>query len=310
MQYNKIVFIGREASHRISEDGGGPSDDPTPSDGALYYVCESIQVSSCHSSPIFDTMKNLLQFIYDYVVVPRAKIEQQKFLDCCLGASHLSPSHHALDRQIEQTLMTQIECIASVALQHLYFQDNCFHGISLQEQKDNRSHSDQQSVAYLQTLKKNSGVKFNFRNFYHNNNEFKIDDFDFQLLFKKIPNFDVILQLIRSLLLEKKIIMIENDTSDMAIIMQTLITLIQPFRWHYTMITDLPANMIEALEAPQPFLIGIQKKLWDQKCKVQMMDNIVEENFVIFDLDLGETRGLTDIYDPLSDQLQNVQFPK
>ena len=41
-----------------------------------------------------------------------------------------------------------------------------------------------------------------------------------------------------------------------------------------------------------------------------MMDNIVEENFVIFDLDLGETRGLTDIYDPLSDQLQNVQFPK
>ena len=127
----------------------------------------------------------------------------------------------------------QIECIASVALQHLYFQDNCFHGISLQEQKDNRTHSDQQSAAYPQTIKKNAGVKFNFRNYYHNNNEFKIDDYNFQLLFKKIPNFDVILQLIRSLLLEKKIIMIEKDTSDMAIIMQTLITLIQPFRWHY-----------------------------------------------------------------------------
>lgn len=29
-----------------------------------------------------------------------------------------------------------------------------------------------------------------------------------------------------------------------------------------------------------------------------MMDNIKEENYVIFDIDQGETRGLTDIYDP------------
>ena len=28
-----------------------------------------------------------------------------------------------------------------------------------------------------------------------------------------------------------------------------------------------------------------------------MMDNIFEENYIIFDLDLNKTRGLNDIYD-------------
>ena len=57
--------------------------------------------------------------------------------------------------------------------------------------------------------------------------------------------------------MEKKVIMIKEDISDVAIIMQTLITLMAPFKWNYSLITDLPLDMIEALESPLPFLIGI-----------------------------------------------------
>jgi len=64
------------------------------------------------------------------------------------------------------------------------------------------------------------------------------------------------------------------------------------------MIPNLPKTLVEALESPQPFLMGIQKTLWEEKCKIQMMDNIKEENYVIFDLDLQEHRGLIDYYDP------------
>ena len=39
------------------------------------------------------------------------------------------------------------------------------------------------------------------------------------MLFEKIPNIDKILQLIRALLLEKKIIMIKEDICDLAILM-------------------------------------------------------------------------------------------
>jgi hypothetical protein len=105
------------------------------------------------------------------------------------------------------------------------------------------------------------------------------------------------LQLIRALLLEKKVIIIKEDVSDMASIMLTLISLLAPFKWNYTLITNMPEDLIEALESPLPFFIGIQKSIWENKCKVDMMDNVGAENFVIFYFDQQVTRGLTDIYD-------------
>ena len=51
-------------------------------------------------------------------------------------------------------------------------------------------------------------------------------------------------------MLEKKVILIKEDISDVGILMQTLITLLSPFKWNYSVITNLPVNMIEALESP------------------------------------------------------------
>ena len=51
-------------------------------------------------------------------------------------------------------------------------------------------------------------------------------------------------------MLEKKIILIKRDTSDIAVLMSTLIALLAPFKWNYSVITNLPANMVEALESP------------------------------------------------------------
>ena len=149
---------------------------------------------------------------------------------------------------------------------------------------------------------------FNFRNVYQNKYEFKIENYNFGELFTKIGDVNKVLQLIRALLLEKKVILITQDIKKVAILMQTLITLLAPFKWNYPLITDLPLSMIEALESPQPFLIAIQKKLWDSHCKVQMMDNIQAENFVIYDVDENRSRGLTDIYDPQATVLANIQL--
>lgn len=41
-----------------------------------------------------------------------------------------------------------------------------------------------------------------------------------------------------------------------------------------------------------------------------MMDNKVEEKYLIFDVDQGEIKYLTDYYNPESDALANVHFPK
>ena len=52
-----------------------------------------------------------------------------------------------------------------------------------------------------------------------NNCELKIEDFHFEYLFTQVNNIDKILQLVRALLLEKKVIIIKEDISDVAIIM-------------------------------------------------------------------------------------------
>ena len=69
-------------------------------------------------------------------------------------------------------------------------------------------------------------------------------------MFSKICNFDLIINLVKSMLLEKKIILIKSDISDVAVIIQNLITLIQPFKWNFCLINNLPSDMIEALESP------------------------------------------------------------
>lgn len=143
-----------------------------------------------------------------------------------------------------------------------------------------------------------------------NSCEFKIDDFNFRELFTKINDIDKVLQLLSALLLEKKVILIKKDISDVPVLIQTLISLLAPFKWNYPLITDLPISLIEALESPMPFLIAIQKSVWDNECQVQMMDNVQQENFVIFDIDENKSRGLTDIYDPQASALANIQLQK
>jgi hypothetical protein len=78
-------------------------------------------------------------------------------------------------------------------------------------------------------------------------------------LFKKIQSIDQVLGLIRAMVLEKKIIIIKEDISDVAIIIQTLITMMLPFKWSFNVITNLPLDMIDALESIHPFIIGIKK---------------------------------------------------
>lgn len=149
----------------------------------IFQVIESMQISSLHSAPIIEVMCNFLDFIYATAILPR---------NLKLIAKHFNPSSQdTAESEDLETLILQRgpEFISTVAFQHLHFQEKILHNISLQFPKQK--------------------LEFNFRNVYQNNCEFKIENFNFELLFKKINNIDKILQLLRALLLEKKVIMIK-----------------------------------------------------------------------------------------------------
>jgi len=69
--------------------------------------------------------------------------------------------------------------------------------------------------------------------------------------------------LFTALLLERKIVLIKNNVGDIAVLMQSLITLLKPFEWNFITITYLTSDLAEYLDAPLPYLIGVSTQTWE-----------------------------------------------
>lgn len=80
--------------------------------------------------------------------------------------------------------------------------------------------------------------------------------------------------------------MIKEKIGDIALIMQSLISLLNPFTWHFTIITYLTEELVEFLEAPVPYLIGVSKKTWEEIGQIKEYPS----DIVIFDLESQERK--------------------
>lgn len=78
----------------------------------------------------------------------------------------------------------------------------------------------------------------------------------------------MLMQIFVSLLHERKIIIIQGSGSDEdsnrngAIIIETFISLLYPLQWNFTNISCLIPSMIDYLEAPFPYIVGVSRELW------------------------------------------------
>ena len=108
-----------------------------------------------------------------------------------------------------------------------------------------------------------------------------------------------LVQLVTALLLERKIVLIKDDIGDIALIMQGLITLLNPFQWCFTIITYLNRELVDMLDAPFPFLIGVSTRTWEDICTIKEYS----DEIYIFDLESQERR-----YIPKSD-IPELPYP-
>eukprot|EP00122_Pirum_gemmata_P008463 Pgem_evm1s7801 len=65
-------------------------------------------------------------------------------------------------------------------------------------------------------------------------------------------------------LLDMRIVVISSNTEILTNTTESLIYLMFPFTWCHPYIPILPKAMIDFLEAPTPFLMGVQKDLFSQ----------------------------------------------
>ena len=114
---------------------------------------------------------------------------------------------------------------------------------------------------------------------------FSLENYRFEILLQTLKP-EKIIQLFTALLLERKVVLIKKDIGDIALIMHSLISLLNPFTWNFIIITYLTAELVDMLDAPVPFLIGVSSDTWDQICTIKEFP----EDIIIFDLETQERK--------------------
>jgi len=74
----------------------------------------------------------------------------------------------------------------------------------------------------------------------------------------------MLVQMFVSLIHERKIIIVHNDTGKNAILIETIISLMYPLQWNFCNISQMVPSMIDYLDAPFPYIVGIPRDLWKQ----------------------------------------------
>ena len=97
----------------------------------------------------------------------------------------------------------------------------------------------------------------------------------------KCLDVDSIIEVYSCLMLERKVLVLSRHKALLTQVIYCFISFMFPFQWKHPLIPILPIGMIDALDAPFPFFIGIEPTHL-----LEEMD--IENDVVMVDLDNGK----------------------
>ncbi|XP_020213836.1 uncharacterized protein LOC109798048 [Cajanus cajan] len=83
----------------------------------------------------------------------------------------------------------------------------------------------------------------------------------------RVLSLDSVLTLITGVLLEKQVVIVCPNLGVLSSTVLSLIPMIRPFQWQSLLLPVLPGRMIDFLDAPVPYIVGIQHKPDDMNMK-------------------------------------------
>ena len=241
------------------------------SDG-VYMVPKSLCVIS--KRPIFSLQKQLLTLLFQKVVLPSNSVSLQTLQQ----ASVMHPRQNlvALSQQSsierakesgEQFARQRLEFYLSVFFNHLYHNESIDSNIEIEGKRPSKSLSVETYFRYRNT--RSYG--------------FILENYSFELLLQSLKP-DKIIFLLTALLLERKILLIKEKFGDIAVIMESLVELLCPLKWNFVFITYLTPKLVECLDAPFPYMIGVSRKVWEDHCVMREFP----DDIIVFDIDNQE----------------------
>ncbi|KAL0435535.1 UNVERIFIED_CONTAM: DENN domain-containing protein 5B [Sesamum radiatum] len=118
------------------------------------------------------------------------------------------------------------------------------------------------------------------------------EDDDFFYNHDKDPSDDIgvewsrVLALVTGILLEKQVVVLCPNLGVLSAVVLSLIPIIRPFEWQSLFLPILPGKMLDFLDAPVPYIVGVQHKLADLQMNTS---NLVQVNVI---KDKVKTRNL------------------
>lgn len=97
-----------------------------------------------------------------------------------------------------------------------------------------------------------------------------------------IPNIVVLFEF---MLTESRIILLSSYTSMLHLVSKALTELVYPFQWHGVFIPVLPSRLLQAIEAPCPYIVGIERRYENIE--------LPSDDFVLVDLDRDTIESTT-----------------
>ena len=142
-----------------------------------------------------------------------------------------------------------------------------------------------------------------FRNTNATENLFVVENFSYKLLLTRIKPHRI-LELINAILLERPIFIIDNNMSEMALILKSILSLIKPLWWVNPLVPMIPENLAEIVGSPFGALIGIHSDIWTEWW--EEADDIISDDAYILFLDEDDTKWENDLIQiPFYDELLN-----
>lgn len=83
----------------------------------------------------------------------------------------------------------------------------------------------------------------------------------------RVLSLESVLALVSGVLLEKQVVVVCPNLGVLSSVALSLVPMIRPFQWQSLLLPVLPSRMLDFLDAPVPFIVGIQHKPTDLKIK-------------------------------------------
>ncbi|CAF1456154.1 unnamed protein product, partial [Adineta ricciae] len=122
---------------------------------------------------------------------------------------------------------------------------------------------------------------------------------------------DTIIKIFSSILYEQKLIFISDELGPLTRLINTFICLLYPFSWPHTYVPILPALMLDVLQAPTPYIIGILRSCEHYLCENDEFLSQDNSDVLIVDIDHDHIYSINDYLpnESTRSSFDNLQSP-